>query len=222
MSSTTDPWLRLGTAEISDALDGLGLPGGALGIGPVAGAARLVGRAFTVRYAPASRPPGDVGDFLDDLPGGCVVVIDNSGRVDCTVWGGIMTAAAADRGLAGTVIDGACRDVAIAQELAYPLYARGRFMRTGKDRVQLAELGGPVRLGDVRTETEDLVVGDADGVVVIPAAFEDDVLERAVAIHEAEQRIVAHVRAGGALVDARRQEGYHTIQRRTEGTDAGR
>ena len=96
-------------------------------------------------------------------------MLDNGGRTDCTVWGDILTAVAHQRGIAGTVIDGVSRDVRRALELGYPIYSRGRFMRTGKDRVEVAEVGGPVTIGGVQVAPGDLLVGDDDGVVAIAA-----------------------------------------------------
>ena len=122
----------LSTAEVSDALDAFNLPGSALGIRPIAGPSRLFGLAYTVRFAPIDRfEPGTVGDFIDKLVPGTVAVLDNGGRLDCTVWGGILSRLAAHKKLGGTVIHGACRDTAEADEADYPLYANGRFMRTG-------------------------------------------------------------------------------------------
>ena len=92
------PLAGYSTATVSDALDRLGRPGSLLGIAPLFDGARLCGPAFTVRYMTAGSPPGTVGDYLDDVPPGAVVVLDNGGRVDCTVWGDILTAMAADRG----------------------------------------------------------------------------------------------------------------------------
>ena len=100
------PLAGYSTAAVSDALDRLGRPGSLLGIAPLFDGARLCGPAFTVRYVTAGSPPGTVGDYLDDVPPGGVVVLDNGGRVDCTVWGDILTAMANQRGVAGTVIDG--------------------------------------------------------------------------------------------------------------------
>ena len=79
-----------------------------------------------MRYLPASSPPGSVGDFIDDVATGDVVVIDNGGRKDCTVWGDIMTQYAGLRGIAGTVIDGVCRDVNRAISDDYPIFTVGR------------------------------------------------------------------------------------------------
>ncbi|ARP85352.1 RraA family protein [Bordetella genomosp. 9] len=207
-------YAELSTAEVSDALDRLGLPGSALGIASVSAAQRLLGRAYTVRYAPADVQPGTVGDYIDDVPAGAVVVLDNGGRTDCTVWGGILTEVASRRGIAGTVINGVCRDADAAAQFSYPLFSRGRFMRTGKDRVQVDEVNGDVSLGDVRVRPGDILLGDGDGVVVVPQAREDEVLALALRTRDAEQAIVDSVRAGMSLTQARQAHGYHTLQRR--------
>lgn len=72
---------------MSDAMDKLGIPGQCLGIMPLDNYRRpVVGPAFTVRYVSCAQPAGTVGDFIDDVAEGDVVVIDNDGRTDCTVW----------------------------------------------------------------------------------------------------------------------------------------
>ena len=84
---------ELPTATISDALDRLGIVGQCLGIAPLDPKFRLAGRAFTLRYRPTGLVErGNVGDYIDDVPPGDVVVLDNAGRLDCTVWGDILTA----------------------------------------------------------------------------------------------------------------------------------
>jgi 4-hydroxy-4-methyl-2-oxoglutarate aldolase len=149
VSSSDDEALgRLSTATISDALDRLGLPGSAHGLAPLQDGQRMRGRAFTVRYVPAGAVPGTVGDYLDDVGPGAVIVLDNQGRTDCTVWGDILTAAAHAQGVAGTAISGVCRDTSRALASGYPIYSMGRFMRTGKDRVEVAEVSTPVARGE--------------------------------------------------------------------------
>src|SRR5437016_533625 len=108
---------KLDTTSLSDALDRLGIAGQCLNIKPLDPDFRLAGRAFTILYGPAGQPPGTVGDYIDDVPVGHVVVLDNGGRENATVWGDILTEIAHTRGIAGTVIDGACRDTALAREL---------------------------------------------------------------------------------------------------------
>lgn len=204
----------LSTAEVSDALDFFSLPGSALGIAPIAGPAKLFGRAFTIRFAPIDRAaPGTVGDFIDRLAAGSVVVLDNAGRLDCTVWGGILSRIAAQKRIGGTVINGVCRDTAEAEEASYPLYARGKFMRTGKDRVQVEAYEEPVTLGDVRVCSGDLVIGDQDGVVVVPHLRLQEVLTKALETRVIEAQILGAALAGMPLAEARKQYGYHTLQR---------
>ena len=88
-------------------------------------------------------------------------------------------------------------------------------MRTGKDRVQVEAVNSTVSLGDVRVNPGDLISGDRDGLVVIPAARAREVLERALKIHDAEKAIVAEVRAGKTLKQAREILGYHSLQSNT-------
>ena len=208
---TTLEWVGLSSAEVSDALDFVGIAGQVSGIRAVVGEASMIGRAATVRYVPAVG--GSVGDFIDDVPPGAVVAVDNSGRLDCTVWGGILSEVAVRRGIAGAAINGACRDTATAEEAGFPLFARINYMRTGKDRVRLEATNETVSFGDVPIHPGDIIVGDRDGLVVVPSAAESEVLDRAHRIREAEERIVALVRAGESLVAARAAEGYHLLQR---------
>jgi 4-hydroxy-4-methyl-2-oxoglutarate aldolase len=175
---------------------------------------RAVGPAFTLRYAPIDDTGGTVGDFLDDVPPGAVIVIDNEGRTDVTVWGGIMTEIAAVRGIAGTVINGVCRDVSACLAQNYPLFSCGRFMRTGKDRVRLAAIGKPVTVSGIESQPGTLVCADADGVVAVPAAEAGRITETAERIERIEAGIVAAARAGSTLRAARETFGYHTLQTR--------
>jgi regulator of RNase E activity RraA len=203
---------KLDTTSLSDALDRLGIAGQCLNIKPLDPSFRLTGRAFTILYGPAGSPPGTVGDYIDDVPVGGVVVLDNGGRENATVWGDILTWVSNRRGIAGTVIDGACRDTHLSRELGYPIYSRSYSMRTGKDRVQVEAMGGTVNIGDARVQQGDILRGDADGVVAIPQEHEEAVLAAAEQIDAAEQQIRAMVNDGHTLTEARVKLGYHKLQ----------
>jgi 4-hydroxy-4-methyl-2-oxoglutarate aldolase len=206
---------KIDTATLSDALDRHGVAGQCHRIKPLDSTFRLAGRAYTLRYGPAGKPPGTVGDYIDDVPQGAVVVLDNSGREDATVWGDILTEIAHRRGIAGTVIDGICRDVALCLSLGYPVFARGHWMRTGKDRVQVEATQVPVNIGNARVCPGDLLRGDADGILVIPTDFEERVLASAEEIEATEARIREAVRGGLRLDKAREQFRYHHLQSRS-------
>jgi regulator of RNase E activity RraA len=205
---------RLDTSTISDALDRLGIAGQCLNIKPRDPRFRMTGRAFTMLYGPVGKPAGTVGDYIDDVPPGSVIVIDDGGRENVTVWGDILTEIAHRRGIAGTVIDGACRDTALCLQLGYPVYSRSYSMRTGKDRVQLEATNIVVNIGDARVEPGDILRGDADGVVVIPQQHALEVLAASEEIDKAEAAIRQSVRSGKRLSEARKEVGYHKLQTR--------
>lgn len=202
----------LDTTSISDALDRLGIKGGCLGILPQVSGTKAVGRAFTVRYRPCGVEKGTVGDFLDDVEPGQVVVLDNGGRTYGTVWGDIMTVYAQKRKIAGTVIDGVCRDLPRIIESKYPIFTRGRLMVTGKDRVEVDGINVPVSVSDVLIKSGDIVACDDTGVVVVPFDKVEEVLKIALEIDEAEQKILEMLDKGMTLKEARKQMGYHKLQ----------
>ncbi|WP_223457594.1 MULTISPECIES: RraA family protein [unclassified Pseudomonas] len=207
----------LDTPGVSDAMDKLGIPGQCLGVMPLDNYRTvIVGPAFTVQYVPASMPAGTVGDFIEDVSPGDVVVISNEGRTDCTVWGDIMTQYAGVRGIAGTVIDGVCRDVSKALGDGYPMFTKGRYMRTGKDRVEVLSVNEPVSVSGTRVCARDIVVADANGVIVVPRARAAEVAERARQIEEVEGQIRSLINQGKTLKQARASLGYHTLQRKEQ------
>jgi 4-hydroxy-4-methyl-2-oxoglutarate aldolase len=204
---------ELPTATISDALDRLGIVGQCLGIAPLDPRFQLAGRAFTLRYRPTGLVErGNVGDYIDDVPPGEIVVLDNAGRLDCTVWGDILTAVSYRRGIGGTVIHGVCRDVQRALDLGYPIFSRGRYMRTGKDRVEVESMQAPISVGEIQVRPGDILVGDADGILVIPRVRESEVFETAREIEAAEQAIERETATGTRLDEARRAFRYHQLQ----------
>lgn len=203
---------RMDTTTVSDALDKLGIPGQCLGIKPLEPKFRIAGPAFTIRYVPCGTRGGTVGDYIDDLPAGTVVALDNQQRMDATVWGDILTIVASRKGLGGTVIDGVCRDAPRSIELKYPIFARASHMRTGKDRVAVDAMQVSISIGGVRVDPGDFMLGDWDGVIVVPKERIEQVAEVARQIEEAEDRIRAAVEKGDRLDAARRNQGYHSLQ----------
>ena len=126
MDANIEAIKAFGTTTVSDALDRLGIDGQILGIRPLDRSFSLCGRAFTVQTIPVDpKTHGSVGDYIDDVPEGGVVVLDNAGRMDATVWGDILTTMAKLKELGGTVIHGVCRDSARSLEVGYPIFSRG-------------------------------------------------------------------------------------------------
>lgn len=206
---------QLSCADLSDAMDRLGIAGQCFGIMPLDRSFRLVGQAWTLRYGPIGPDGGTVGDYIDDVAAGQVVVLDNAGRCDTTVWGDLLTSTAARLALGGTVIDGVCRDQDRSIELSYPIFSRGNWMRTGKDRVRVEATQEPVSIGGVRVRPGDWMRGDGDGLVAIPVEHVMDVIDVALRIHHAEDRIRSAIAQGSSLRQARNDHGYHALQTRS-------
>ncbi|MCS7094462.1 MAG: RraA family protein [Thaumarchaeota archaeon] len=209
-----DEFAKIPTSNVSDALDRFRIKGGLEDISPIVDNVRIAGTAFTVRFVPANQVELKPWvTYIDKAQPGDVVVIDNGGRKYCTVWGGLLSARAKDMGLRGTVIDGVCRDIDVIRAIRYPVFSRGRFMMTGKDRVQLAGLNEPINIANVLIKPGDVIVADDSGVVVVPQEKAEEVLEAALEIYEKESKILEEVKRGVPLSEARAKYGYGELQR---------
>jgi 4-hydroxy-4-methyl-2-oxoglutarate aldolase len=153
-----------------------------IGIRPLWPAPRVAGPAFTVRC-----PAGDNlmlhAAIYRAAPGSVIVV--EAGDVDYAVAGGNVCAVAQRRGIAAFVVDGVIRDVGEVRELGFPVFARGVVPIPGT-KAAVAPLGEPVRCGGVTVRAGDVVVADEEGVVVVPAARQDQILRDGAARLERE------------------------------------
>ncbi len=147
-----------------------------IGIRPLwSGMPRVAGPAYTVQLAPGDNLMLHAAIYRAS-PGSIIVV--EAGDVDYAVAGGNVCRVAQRRGIAAFVIDGVIRDLADIREHQFPVFARGVMpIPGGKDVVGM--LNGPVRCGSVSVEAGDVVVADEEGIVVVPVARADDVLQKA-------------------------------------------
>lgn len=188
---------RLGAATLHEAAGQIGaLPAG---IKPVHPRWRLAGPAFTVATTPRNNVW--IHDALDVAPAGSVLVV-SVGDPEAGYWGDIMSTAAAARQLAGIVLDGGVRDAEDLGRIDLPVFSHGLSIRgTGKDRQPPGALGGQIRIGTVLIEPGDLVVGDADGVVVIPAALAAEAVAKGLDRAASEDGIRLRLQAGESTLD---------------------
>jgi 4-hydroxy-4-methyl-2-oxoglutarate aldolase len=190
---------------VSDSLDAVGLRHQVLdrGLVPLDPGARAIGRAHTIQFAPTELdvvdPYAEAMSFIDGLRPGSLAVIA-TGRDDRTAyWGELFSAAAIGRGAVGTICDGPVRDTPKVRALGYPVFAAGTRPIDFRARMRVVATSQPVRCAGVVIAEGDLVVADADGIVVVPAAFEGSVLERAVARATAESTVLTELLAGASL-----------------------
>lgn len=191
---------RAGTLPTPNISDSLGkLVPACVSLKPMhAVAHRMAGRAVTVLI-----PPGDnlmVHKAIASAEPGDVVVVDAGGVLEQAIVGEIMTAWARQRGLAGMVIYGAIRDVDIVGKSDFPVYACG-YAHRGPYRDGPGELNVPIALGGMIVSPGDLVVGDSNGVVVVPYALIAPTLARAATIAKHENELVDQIASGGYAYD---------------------
>lgn len=164
-------------------------------IRPFADGCRLAGTVVTAWCEPADYGPVHHALALADA--GDVIVVDAGGRLDAAMIGEILCGVARRKGVAGVAVDGAVRDVGtLAGWPDFPVFSRGRTAR-GPSSMQRGSVGEPIVLGGVRTAPGDLILGDDDGLVVIPHDEVNARLGDAQAMVEAEVRWEAEL-AGGA------------------------
>jgi 4-hydroxy-4-methyl-2-oxoglutarate aldolase len=194
----------LSSCQISDALAELDLPSHSMeGIKTLDLSAKVVGPAFTVTCLPAAESVGQRIEYLGAIPSGAVVVIANGGRTDCSVWGGQRTLAARQRGAVGSVVDGAYRDIPEHIELNFPVFARLPVVVGSRGYANPVRTQEQVAMAGLIVHPGDLIVGDASGVVVIPAARAAEVIEIATREAAAERRIAEAVAAGMNFFEAK-------------------
>lgn len=144
---------------------------------------RICGPAATVLEAATDEfvPPQHALDLIDECEAGSVIVISIEGGVsDVAVWGGLMTAGAVANGHVGAVLDGGVRDLTeIRRDYGFPVYARAVSPGTTLGRYRTVASQVPVQVGGVMVHPGDIVVGDVDGVVIVPRAQAEAVLAMA-------------------------------------------
>lgn len=205
-AGTDERFARTTTGAVCDALMRRGLRQFMAARIRQVGERRLIGRALTVErprldLAPrgAARPNSMFLDLIADGAPGTVLVMVGPSVVEASLWGGLLAAAAVNRGFGGVVCDGPLRDADEIIAAGCPAFATGSIPAGAAGILTLGAIGAPLLCGGIVVHPGDLVFGDHNGVVVIPAGIEDAVLDEAVAIEASDQEAVARLRAGADL-----------------------
>ncbi|MDR7417038.1 MAG: RraA family protein [Armatimonadota bacterium] len=167
-------------------------------------AGKLVGPAVTVLEGPGleAGPPQHALEAIDTARAGSVLVIgtvDPAAARDVACLGGLMATAAVVRGLGGAVLDGGVRDVEEIRQLGFPVFARSVVPATTVGRYGTLARDLPVPCGGVWVRPGDIIVGDTDGVVVVPREHAAEVLAVALEIEQTERRMAARIRELGSI-----------------------
>jgi 4-hydroxy-4-methyl-2-oxoglutarate aldolase len=165
----------------------------------------LAGRAMPALVAdvfgPQPKPYGRLTEALDQLRPG-EVYLAHGGRAEAASWGEILTVTAKVRGAVGAVIDGFHRDTPQVLTHDWPVFSRGAYAQDSGPRASVIDFRVAVEIGGVWIEPGDLVVGDRDGVLVVPRAVEDEVLERALVKASTENEVLKAIENGMSSTEA--------------------
>jgi regulator of RNase E activity RraA len=200
---------RLYSAVLSDSLDACGERRQAFppAVRPLDASLVMVGRARTaiyreVAHVPAGHNPYKLEiDLVDGLKPGEIAVMSCGGSRQIAPWGGLLSTAAKVRGAAGCVTDGFVRDVKAIIALGFPVFHGGIAPLDSRGRGEIVAIDEPVTCAGVKVSPGDLIVGDADGVVVVPKALEEEAIALALKKIESEEATSAALLAGTSLAD---------------------
>ncbi len=194
VSGTAETLARFDTGLISDALERIQGPRVALGLRALSTKPRrIAGPAITVELGPLEAGNTQVhlgARAIDSARRGDVIVVANEGRLDVAAWGGLLSAGAEARAVEAVVIDGACRDVDDLWDLELEVFCKGVVPLTARGRITQKSFNEPVCISGVEASPGDWVVGDASGIVIVPAGHVEEVLSTAqqLALREADMR----------------------------------
>lgn len=197
---------RISSAVLSDSLDAAGLRNQVLErrLAPLAPGSRAFGRAWTVAFEPTDEdtphdPYGAAIDYISDIRPGEIAVIGTGASNRSAFWGELFSAAALGAQAAGVITDGNLRDTPKIIGLGFPAFSISRRPIDYRARMRVTSTGEPVTMEGVLISTGDLVLADDDGVVVVPRAVEDRVLELARARVRAESTVLSELLTGETL-----------------------
>ncbi len=192
------------TPSVADAVDKVAGRRGYMdhAIAPRINEKMIVGPAVTILEGPSDEfvPPQHALDAIDESEAGSVVVISTSGYADVAVWGGLMTAGAVANKHEGAILDGGLRDVTeIRRDFGFQIFSRALSPGTTLGRFKTLSANEPVDVGGILVHPGDIIVGDLDGVVVVPREHAEEVLAIAKEIDEREAEQTRLILAAGSL-----------------------
>ena len=204
---------RLYTGAVADVLDSKGVRNHSLppSIRPLEDGMKVAGPAFTCQGVPV----GDI--YSDDTPmlikmlesvtPQCVIVLSAGGDYSSSHWGEMMTLSARQRGCTGTVVDGGVRDAPFILKMNFPVFTKFYMPASSISRWELKEYQVAVRVGETGIQPEDFVLGDMDGIVIIPRALTEEVLLDAEKAVTKERGMHRALRRGMSLKEAYKRYG---------------
>lgn len=204
---------RLYSAVVADVLDGLGFRNQTLdaGVRPLGTVTKVAGRVYTAQARPVNASPAEPYKLeiaaVENMQAGDVLVIDGADDRTCGFWGELLTTACQYKGVRGVVMTASTRDLWKIRELDFPVFGIGNHPADSKGRADIVSVGEPISVAGVKARPGDLILGDEDGTVIIPAHVADETLRLAHEKMSAENIVRAELARGMPMGEAFRKYG---------------
>ena len=171
---------------------------------------KIVGPAYTVKYAPLADPQPKISKpYIDTVPHGAVLFVSCPPKIPNAVYGGLMSTRAHYLGAVGSVIDGRCRDLDEHRGLGYPVFARDVGTAPPAELLKVVGVNVPVKLAhneacpqDMEIRPGDILIGDLNGVVVLPAELAEQALELIRKGVAGDDKVMEAIRGGMSFEEA--------------------
>jgi len=213
MPSLAEMRQHLYSAVVCDALDSIGLTHQSprVQLKPLTVSGVLIGRCKTTLWADMSHADPKPYELellaVDACRPDDVLIAAAGGTTRSGLWGELLSTAARRSGCVGAIVDGAVRDIVKTTAMGFPIFARGTCLYDSKDRNRVIDVDVPVEIDGVRFAPGDLVLADADGVVVVPQRVEAEVIAAAWKKVHAENEVRDAIRGGMTATEAFRKYG---------------
>lgn len=204
---------HLYTAVVGDVLDQQGFRNQCLSarIRALTPANKVCGRAFTARAVPVDAVPPEPYklemEAIDTMESGDVLVVDGGHNLDSAFWGELLSTACLARGVQGIVMSTCCRDMWALNRMTFPVFGIGVTPADSLGRIDVVSIGEPIEIDGVSIRTGDCVLGDIDGVVIVPEEVADVTIAKAIAKVSGENTVREKLRSGEPVAEVFRRHG---------------
>jgi len=204
---------QLYTAVVADVLDGMGLRNQVLGsrIHSLTPSQRVCGRVFTAQAIPVTEIPSEPYKLemqaIDRMQSGDVFVVDAGHHLQSGFWGELLSTACIAKGVRGVVMSACSRDLWALDQLDFPVFGIGSTPADSLGRIDVISIGEPIQIDGVSTKNGDLILGDQDGVVIVPAESAKEALRLAQQKVAGENTVREELREGVPVAEVFRKHG---------------
>lgn len=204
---------HLYSAVVGDVLDQQGYRNQCLSarIRALTPANKVCGRVFTAKAVPVDQVPAEPYklemEAIDTMESGDVLVVDGGHNLESAFWGELLSTACLAKGVQGVIMSTCCRDMWALNRMNFPVFGIGVTPADSLGRIDVVSIGEPIEIDGVSIKSGDSVLGDIDGVVIVPEEVADETIAKAIAKVSGENTVREELRSGEPVAEVFRRHG---------------